>query len=395
MTSSEISLISGKTDNFPGHQYHGPRQSLERGRWVKLICGASYQDLTAIRNLVLVYTLAGVDCIDLAADPAVVRVAQEGIKVALSLANSSHYEVETFDYSIQPPWLMVSLNDGEDPHFRKAQFDPQKCPPDCPRPCAQVCPAWAITSDADEVVPTGVWAEKCYGCGRCLPICPQGLITTYSHQATVTSLVPWLELGQIAALEIHTQVGHEERFQQLWRSLAPVLTQLQAIAISCPYHAEAVEYLQTISGWLGPLAMPTIWQTDGRPMSGDIGRGTTHLCLHYADQVLQSSLSGFVQLAGGTNCHTITKLSSQDFSVHQSKRMVNGVAFGSCARTLIAPVLQAAEARQQNPLAPLHLEDYPDLLQQAIALAQSLVQPWKERRTFSENVSNNIDNNLQ
>jgi Fe-S-cluster-containing hydrogenase component 2 len=325
----------------------------------------------------LVYTLAGVDCIDLAADPAVVRVAQEGIKVALSLANSSHYEVETFDYSSRPPWLMVSLNDGEDPHFRKAQFDPQKCPPDCPRPCAQVCPAWAIASEADEVAPTGVRAEKCYGCGRCLPICPQGIITTYSHQATVTSLLPWLESGQIAALEIHTQVGHEEQFQQLWRSLAPVLTQLQAIAISCPYHNQAVEYLQTISSWIGPLNLSLIWQTDGRPMSGDIGRGTTHLCLHYADQVLQSSLPGFVQLAGGTNGHTITKLNAQ---LNGEKRIVNGVAFGSCARTLIATVLQEAEARQNNALTPLHLEDYPDLLKKAIALARSLVQPWKQRQ---------------
>ncbi|WLT39286.1 4Fe-4S binding protein [Synechocystis sp. B12] len=397
MTSSEISVIPGKTDNSPNHQYQGPRQSLGRGCWVKLICGASYQDLTAIRNLALVYTLAGVDCIDLAADPAVVRVAQEGIRVALSLNHASGYadhKVKKFDYPTQSPWLMVSLNDGEDPHFRKAQFDPQRCPPDCPRPCALVCPAWAIASDADEVAPTGVWAEKCYGCGRCLPICPQEIISTYSHQVMVDSLLPWLESGQIAALEIHTQVGHGEQFQKLWHNLQPILPQLKAIAISCPYHAQAVEYLQTISGWLGPLAMPIIWQTDGRPMSGDIGRGTTHLCLHYADQVLQSSLSGFVQLAGGTNGHTITKLSSQGFSVHQPKRMVNGVAFGSCARTLIAPVLQAAEARQHNPLAPLHLEDYPDLLQQAIALAQSLVQPWKERWTFSEKISEDIDNNL-
>ncbi|MCT0254749.1 MULTISPECIES: circadian clock protein LdpA [unclassified Synechocystis] len=374
-----------------------PKQSLERGQWVKLICGASYQDLTAIRNLALVYTLVGVDCIDLAADPAVVRVAQEGIGVALSLTHSSEsseYRIDKCDHSIQAPWLMVSLNDGEDPHFRKAQFDPQLCPPDCPRPCAQVCPAWAIASDADEVAPAGVWAEKCYGCGRCLPICPQGIITTYSHQATVAGLLPWLESGEIAALEIHTQVGHGQEFQQLWRSLTPILPRLQAIAISCPYHGEAVEYLQTISVWLRQLNQPLIWQTDGRPMSGDIGRGTTHLCLHYADQILQSSLSGFVQLAGGTNGHTITKLGSQGFSVHQHKRMVNGVAFGSCARTLIAPVLQSAEARQNNPLAPLHLEDYPDLLARAIALARSLVQPWKERRTFSENISNNIDNIL-
>nr|WP_228024163.1 LdpA C-terminal domain-containing domain [Synechocystis salina] len=347
-----------------------------------MICGASYQDLTAIRNLALVYTLVGVNCIDLAADPAVVRVAQEGIGVALSLAHSPAHQLERFERLSEPPWLMVSLNDGEDPHFRKAQFDPQKCPPDCPRPCALVCPAWAIANSSDDVASTGVWAEKCYGCGRCVPICPRGIITTYSHQATVASLLPWLESGQIAALEIHTQVGHSEQFQQLWQNLQPVLPQLQAIAISCPYHGQAVQYLQSIANWLGQLTIPLIWQTDGRPMSGDIGRGTTHLCLHYADQVLKSDLPGFVQLAGGTNGHTITKLNDDNLWVHGKKSIVNGVAFGGGARALIAPVLQEAEARQKDPLAPIHLEDYPDLLQRAIALAQSLVQPWKTRPTM-------------
>lgn len=107
-------------------------------------------------------------------------------------------------------------------------------------------------------------------------------------------------------------------------------------------------------------------------MSGDIGRGTTHTCLHYAAQVLASPLPGYVQLAGGTNAHTITKLREKPLAVH-------GVAFGSCARTLIAPILQQAEDRhrQDGGHGETRLETYPDLLQGAIALAKSLVKPWQ------------------
>ena len=346
-----------------------PDRQLDRGQWVKLICGASYQDLPAIRNLVLVYTLAGVDCVDLAADPAVVAAAQGGINAALSLWGQLGKTSQP-----QAPWLMVSLNDGEDPHFRKAYFDPRRCPADCPRPCASVCPTLAIAPLPKTHNPSGVKAEKCYGCGRCLPICPLGLIETQAQTASVETLLPWLQSGQIAAIELHTQVGHGQEFQQLWQALRPGFLHLKAIAISCPFHVEVIPYLQQLNQMIQPLPLPLIWQTDGRPMSGDIGRGTTHPCIQYAEQVLATNLPGYLQLAGGTNAHTVNK-------VRQKQLKVNGVAFGSCARTLLTPILQQAETRHQQDggMGEVHLENYPDLLQQAIALAETLVQPWKQQ----------------
>ena len=62
-----------------------PRDSLKQGNWFKLICGASYQYLPAIRNLALAYTLAGADCIDIAADKAVISAARAGMKVAYDI----------------------------------------------------------------------------------------------------------------------------------------------------------------------------------------------------------------------------------------------------------------------------------------------------------------------
>ena len=74
-----------------------PEDALRHGCWRKLICGASNQDLAAITDLAWVYTRAGVHCIDVAPDPAVVAAARQGIAAALK---PGHH----------PPWLMVSLN---------------------------------------------------------------------------------------------------------------------------------------------------------------------------------------------------------------------------------------------------------------------------------------------
>ena len=56
-----------------------PDQCLTRGTWVKLICGASNQDLTAIADLCALYGAAGVSCVDVAADSAVIRAARQGL----------------------------------------------------------------------------------------------------------------------------------------------------------------------------------------------------------------------------------------------------------------------------------------------------------------------------
>ncbi|RRT67680.1 hypothetical protein B296_00026092 [Ensete ventricosum] len=89
-------------------------------------------------------------------DEPVVNAVKEGIDAAMSIA------------MVNRPWVMISVNDDkEDLHFRKAgialKFDPEDCPSDCPRPCEK----------------GGVITERCYGCGRCFPICPYDKISGY------------------------------------------------------------------------------------------------------------------------------------------------------------------------------------------------------------------------
>lgn len=406
-----------------------PLQSLREGRWFKLICGASFQHLPAIRNLTLAYALAGADCVDVAADPAVIHAAQEGLQAALRLGCD------------RLPWLMVSLNDGEDPHFRKAVFDPARCPADCPRPCETICPAQAITFDRSADGHSGVIASRCYGCGRCLPLCPIQQITTQATAIT-PGMIPAL-LAEVDAVEIHTQVGRLSEFRRLWQAIAPAASRLRLVAISCPDGDGLIDYLRSLYDYISPpsapLACPVVWQTDGRPMSGDIGDGATRATVKLGQKVLAAGLPGYVQLAGGTNRHTVPKLHALGLLYRQEtvgdhcttappqssfpSKFIAGVAYGSYARVLLSPILERLDARSAPLLeavsaaqtnAPLsnsssyqshlgsydspddpvslgrsitpqtaiepslaHLERHADLLAQAVAQARTLVTQLK------------------
>jgi len=372
----------------------------------------------------LAYALAGADCIDVAADVAVVAAVREALQVAERLSASS--PDRRFSY-MGSPWLMVSLNDGEDLHFRKAEFSAAECPTNCPRPCESICPAQAIVFDqsnthlgyANQGNFSGVIADHCYGCGRCIPICPFQRISARSYpfipETAAASVLPLVD-----AIEIHTQVGRLEAFQQLWQSIAPWVASLKLVAISCPDGQGLIEYLRSLYEIISPLAGVVVWQTDGRPMSGDIGDGTTHAAIKLGQKVLAAGLPGYVQLAGGTNGYTVEKLRTlgllspevpiacsvlshkfKDFDRYPplptsglaiqsvpSTSYIAGVAYGSYARVLLSPVLESLEQGvtmlhdrptplSQPPLA--HLETVPELLWQAVDLASSLVSPLKVR----------------
>ncbi len=354
--------------------------SLQVGQWVKLICGASYQDLASIRRLVMVYALAGVDCVDVAADTAVVGVARQGLADAVAVARcldaafnhpSSGDEPATAPpqhfLGHDTPWLMVSLNDSEDPHFRKAFFDAAHCPADCQRPCEAICPTDAIRFEPQGW--NGVIPDLCYGCGRCLTVCPVQNIAAYSYQAHPENFSDEA-LGAIDALEIHTQAGRQDAFSALWQRLKPWRKQLKLVSISCPDDPNITAYLQDLYRMMAPLEIPLIWQTDGRPMSGDLGKGTTHATIRLAQKVMAAKLPGYVQLAGGTNHYTASKLRelglvprSQDTPTcpnginpppeAPSPQTVAGIAYGSYARTLIMPLLDQLEPAVTQMLATI------------------------------------------
>ncbi|KAA8496859.1 hypothetical protein FVE85_0588 [Porphyridium purpureum] len=315
--------------------------SLKRQNWVKLICGASTEDVPLVRNLALVYTLAGVDCIDCAADEAVVRAVRQGIDTANSV-------LDRFELSQRQPILMVSVNDDEDPHFRKAVFDPDRCPSDCPRPCEISCPADAIGLQ-------GVDRAKCYGCGRCIPVCPLGIIDAVHYTRPIEQLVELISRMKVDAIEIHTRPQGVAAFARFWDRAGAVamtendtthtlLRELKLVAISFPDMPDLTGEMRKMHLVLGHDAashVELIWQTDGRPMSGDLGKGTSHASVRLAEKALDGvhslGLPGFVQLAGGTNEHTHVLL--QQRSKLLTAAQFGGVAFGGAARKAVRPML--------------------------------------------------------
>lgn len=345
--------------------------ALREGRWFKLICGASFQHLPAIRSLALAYGLAGAHCIDVAADPAVVAAVRSAWAIAPTLAIAPSGWV--------PPWLMVSLNDGEDPHFRKAFFDPSTCPPDCLRPCERVCPTQAIAAWPNDLgVTPGVIEPLCYGCGRCLPVCPHGRIVAHHQGLSPVRVGPLLREMAPDALEIHTQIGRDRAFERLWGVIAPGLSALKLVAVSCPGGPGHGDYLKTLYDIMAPdLAIAgcaLLWQTDGRPMSGDIGGGTTHAAIALAQDTLALKLPGFVQLAGGTNDQTWPKLRSLGLVPPDPPQpAIAGVAYGGYGRSQLQPILDDLDAIAAERGQTLHLEEVPSLLHRAVDRARAIV----------------------
>ncbi|MEB3230067.1 MAG: LdpA C-terminal domain-containing domain [Leptolyngbyaceae bacterium] len=375
-------------------------QSLQESRWFKLICGASLQHLPAVRSLTLAYGLAGADCIDVAADPVVVAAARDGIRALRALRhgfNLSPSSPSPLDgihvlpnvadaMSLSDPWLMVSLNDGDDPHFRKATFDPNTCPADCDRPCETICPthaivfangspAPAVARQATQPQVSGVVRDRCYGCGRCVQVCPVQQIDTESYTVPVGAIAAEL-FPLVDAVEIHTQIGRTTAFAALWHQLRPYLPSLKLIAVSCPGGEGFVDYLRSLYDIMTDsghqlLPCPNLWQTDGRPMSGDIGKGTTHAAIALAQVAIAAQLPGFIQLAGGTNDYTVPRLQTLGLLPHPT---LAGVAYGSYGRKILTPVLDTLE-QQYSPSTPLEVD--PDLLQAAVIAAHGLVSQIK------------------
>ena len=319
-------------------------------KWVKLICGASNEDIVAISDLCAVYSAAGVDYIDVAAEQSIVQAARNGIKWARDVFGAN-------------PGLMISISDGKDIHFRKAKFNPLNCPPDCPRPCEKICPTKAINN-------FGIKENKCYGCGRCLKSCPFNLISEYEYNLSKDKLPLILETTKPDAIEIHTEINRLDSFVEVINILKNSETKLDKISTSIGLHQSEKDPKALLKAiWeryeiLSKLSIPLVWQLDGRPMSGDLAPATTKETVGLFESIGSKLPPGLIQLAGGTNGRTYEFLNINN--------LPDGIAFGSSARKIMQPFIEFAN--QQNK--PLY--ECPQSMTLAIKEAKKFLNPWKK-----------------
>ena len=321
-------------------------------KWVKLICGASNEDILSIEDLCAIFSAAGVDYIDVAAERSIAEAARNGINWSKKFFGTS-------------PGLMISISDGKDIHFRKAKFNPLKCPPNCPRPCEKICPTFAIDN-------SGVKESKCYGCGRCINSCPLNLISEYEYNLSKDDLPSTLETIKPDAVEIHTEINRTDSFIKVVEILKNSEAKLKKISVSCGLNQspnepkEPADLLKAL--WeryeiLAELNIPLVWQLDGRPMSGDLAPTTGRDSVKLFERIGSHLPPGLIQLAGGTNGQTHKFLKINNFP--------DGIAFGSSARKIMQPFIEFANKNNKR------LYEYPESMALAIKKAQKFIKPWK------------------
>ena len=324
----------------------------KKDKWIKLICGASNEDIVAIEDLCAIYTAAGVNYIDVAAEVSIVDAAKKGIEWAKKVFKNS-------------PGLMISISDGDDIHFRKAKFDPLRCPPNCPRPCEKVCPTSAIDN-------SGIKENKCYGCGRCLNSCPLNLISDYEYNLSKDDLASTLQKIKPDAVEIHTDIDRIDSFKKVVNTLKNSETKLKNISTSCGLNQiieksrkpeDLLKALWERYEILNELKIPLIWQLDGRPMSGDLAPATSRETVNLFEKIGSDLPPGLIQLAGGTNEKTHGFLNSNN--------LPDGIAFGSAARKIMQPLIEFAKQNNKR------LYEYPEKMALAIKKAKKFLEPWK------------------
>jgi Fe-S-cluster-containing hydrogenase component 2 len=297
-------------------------RDLKQGTFTKIICGAANTNAKQVERLAMVYALSGVNMIDISPSKEIAYAAKKGLARALDL----HTKEPELYSKHKEPVLMVSLDSGDDVHFRKAEIDYNLCTK-C-NACLEVCPANAISHAQSEVIT--ISKKNCFGCGKCAKACP-------SNSINYTKLACEIDgIDGIKAVEIHTANNSKEEGNNSVKEVQDFLsqnerfissTELLSFCVSSKRFspAELITYVKALTEL---VAQKVIIQIDGVPM------GTTEMpysslqTLSSAAILLESNTNAYIQLSGGTNYFTKRLVKKLGLNI-------SGIGYGTFARKII------------------------------------------------------------
>jgi len=305
---------------------------LEEHKFHKLIIGAALKDYKTIEEFAYLFTHAAADVIDISAFPHSVISAKEGITQAIEE-----------DTSLTEPLIMVSVNIGEDPHFRRIELNEENCT-EC-LACVPTCPSAAFTDGFS-------YNENlCFGCSLCLSSCHFDALEFTNWSAFESkSLIELQELGA-RAIEIHLN-NDLRAFSEFYKSIPEFKLESFCIGSGQMNDHELITAAETIIKEVKNKhgeQKELIIQVDGKAMSGATGRNTDIVSIQAAKSIMHlQSDTVFIQLAGGITDKSFTKAFAAGVKV-------NGVAIGSYARKKISTIrkfsnkIEFAKKLVQNP----------------------------------------------
>jgi len=298
----------------------------------KFIIGASYRNLTIIKNLSQIFTLAGVHAIDVGADPEVVKAAKEGIRLALP---------------VKFPLLMISVGLNNDVHFMKVKKSNEKCVL-CGK-CIDICQNKVFKVLNSKIQ---ISDDKCVGCKKCISVCEPQCLKFVPIKSTFTDIENCIKEGA-DAIEIHCGDGKIKAIKSMWKKISIYIQSKEEIALpissnSSPLMGEdkGEGEIKAVSFSIGAHGLttakiisliaeikkfvnePVIWQIDGCPISGKKGRESTLPSLMLAKEIRKVYPDIFLQVSGGVNNLTYTLAKEENISI-------DGIGMGSFARAYL------------------------------------------------------------
>jgi len=297
--------------------------ALNEGSFTKIICGAANTNEKHVERLALVYALSGVNVIDVAPSKKIIQAAKTGIKKASDFYNENPEAFSLF----KEPVLMVSLDSGDDLHFRKAEINYEKCT-SCFK-CIISCPAKAIFTENNLLK---LNKNNCFGCGRCSKACPKDAISF-----TKFNNFPDFNFEEIKAIEIHTgnnSIEEVKNFLELNVSLLKNIELLSFCVESKRFNS--VELQNYVSSLTSLVNQKIIIQIDGIPMGATDKACSSLQAVSAAATLLESKINAYIQLSGGSN-HLTKSL------VNQLGLKISGIGYGTFSRNLILSYLEEQE----------------------------------------------------